>query len=567
MTKRLNLKTILTISVLHFCICSAGFADKVIYVDDDANGLNDGSSWVNAYKYLQNALADANSSPKPVEIRVAQGIYKPDQGSGKTPGDREAAFQLINGVTLKGGYAGLGQPDPNAWDIELYETILNGDLAGNDVCVNDPCDLLTEPSRAENSYHLVVAGIGADIGADANAVLDGFIITAGNANGEDYPNNQSGGGGILIRWYFPFGQGPILTNCKFTRNSAYSGGGMFNDHSRTTLTNCTFSENFAIWGGAIGDDGHPWPKLVNCILNNNRASYKGGAIANGESHAALENCTLIANHAQLGGAIYNGDGGAILTNCTVIGNSAERGGAVLNNDGDVTMTSCVVKENSCTDRGGVVFLSGDDTATLTNCILTANSAGQGGVLHIGNDSYAKVTNCTLNGNRATNNGGALYLGVPDSAIVTNCILWLNKPQAIYPKLLGSKIVITYNDVQGGWIGEGNINADPCFAGPNNGDYHLKSQAGRWDANEGQWTKDEVTSLCIDAGDPMSPIGLEPFPNGGIINMGAYGGTVEASKSYFGQPVCETIIAGDINGDCKVNLTDFALMVFHWLEER
>ncbi len=79
--------------------------------------------------------------------------------------------------------------------------------------------------------------------------------------------------------------------------------------------------------------------------------------------------------------------------------------------------------------------------------------------------------------------------------------------------------------------------------------------------------DDVMSPCIDAGDPMSPIGYEPFPNGGIINMGAYGGTAEASKSYFGQPPCETIVAGDINGDCKVNFLDFRLLALHWLEER
>jgi hypothetical protein len=133
-------------------------------------------------------------------------------------------------------------------------------------------------------------------------------------------------------------------------------------------------------------------------------------------------------------------------------------------------------------------------------------------------------------------------------------------------------------------GAGNIDYDPCFADlgywdPNGtledtnddfwvmGDYHLKSQAGRWDSNEGRWVMDDVTSPCIDAGDPMSPIGLEPFPNGGIINMGAYGGTTEASKSYFGGPVCATIIAGDVNGDCKVNFLDFRLMSLHWLEDR
>ena len=113
---------------------------------------------------------------------------------------------------------------------------------------------------------------------------------------------------------------------------------------------------------------------------------------------------------------------------------------------------------------------------------------------------------------------------------------------------------------------GIINYDPLFADPNNGDYHLKSQGGRWDPNSGSWVIDEVTSPCIDAGDPNTPIGNEPFPNGGIINMGAYGGTTEASKSYFGEPLCETIITGDINGDCKVDFEDILILLLHWLEE-
>ena len=75
-----------------------------------------------------------------------------------------------------------------------------------------------------------------------------------------------------------------------------------------------------------------------------------------------------------------------------------------------------------------------------------------------------------------------------------------------------------------------INADPLFADPESGDYHLKSQTGRWDPNSESWIVDDVTSPCIDSGDPNSPMSSEPFPNGGIINMGAYGGTAEASKS-------------------------------------
>ena len=72
--------------------------------------------------------------------------------------------------------------------------------------------------------------------------------------------------------------------------------------------------------------------------------------------------------------------------------------------------------------------------------------------------------------------------------------------------------------------------DPLFADPDNGDFHLKSQDGRYDPATQTWILDEVTSLCIDAGDPNSPLGDEPEPNGGRINMGAYGGTCDASKS-------------------------------------
>jgi hypothetical protein len=145
----------------------------------------------------------------------------------------------------------------------------------------------------------------------------------------------------------------------------------------------------------------------------------------------------------------------------------------------------------------------------------------------------------------------------------------------------SIITVIYSDIFGGWPGEGNIDTDPCFVTPGywdangtpedanddfrvDGNYHLKSQGGRWDMNSESWLQDNVTSPCIDAGDLMSPIGLEQFPNGGQINMGTYGGMAEASKSYFGEPVCKTVIAGDLNGDCRINSLDFRLMMLNWL---
>ncbi|OHB64180.1 MAG: hypothetical protein A2168_00705 [Planctomycetes bacterium RBG_13_50_24] len=185
----------------------------------------------------------------------------------------------------------------------------------------------------------------------------------------------------------------------------------------------------------------------------------------------------------------------------------------------------------------------------------------------------------------------------DATIISNCIIDNEGNEIHNPD--GSRITIDYTNLLGGassiddpcnavvW-GMDNIDADPCFVDPGHwadaddpnivvepndpnavwidGDYHLKSQAGRWDPVSQNWVQDDVTSPCIDAGDPNRPIGHEPFPNGGVINMGAYGGTTEASKSYFGKPVCETIIAGDINGDCKVNLDDLVILMAHWLQD-
>jgi hypothetical protein len=151
--------------------------------------------------------------------------------------------------------------------------------------------------------------------------------------------------------------------------------------------------------------------------------------------------------------------------------------------------------------------------------------------------------------------------------IENCIIYNSYYIGIR---VGGTVNILYSNVDhisGGGVvnwGPGNINTNPCFVDDANGDYHLKSEAGRWNPSSGSWVKDDVTSPCIDSGNLSTPVDLEPFPNGGRINMGAYGGTTEASKSYFGEPVCETIVAGDINGDCKVNFLDFQLMALHWL---
>ena len=605
---------------LLLAVFSTSATAKTIYVDDDANGANNGTSWENAYKYLQNALVDAKSSPKPVEIRVAQGTYRPDEDTlhPNGTGIREATFQLINSVTLKGGYAGYGQPDPNNWNIDLYKTILSGDLDGNDVEVSDPCDLLTEPTRVENSYSVVTGS-----GNDKTAILDGFIITASNANGSDpaYPDNCGGG-------MFNEHGSPTITNCTFIANSAsICGGGMFNyDRSSPTVINCTFNGNLVEGEGSGMWNGYnSSPTVINCTFRVNSANeIGGGGMYNmTNSSPTVEDCTFIGNSAgSSGGGMVNYDHSSPkVTNCTFSGNSANefRGGGMVNHtSSNPTVTNCTFSANSADDRGGGMSNS-ISSPTVTNCTFSGNSAQNGGGMDnyesspiltncafsgnwanndgggmFNNYSNPKVNNCTFRGNSSENNGGGMYnygsgpkvnkCTMADNNAANGLAMACDSYQHRYPRTItmfnciiwngsdwlgnndNSTIRINYSDVQGGWPGEGNLNKDPCFTDPINNDYHLKSQAGRWDANSASWVKDDVTSHCIDAGDPASPIGLEPFPNGGIINMGAYGGTIEASKSYFGEPVCETIVAGDINGDCIVDFKDFAIMAFHWLEE-
>jgi len=115
-------------------------------------------------------------------------------------------------------------------------------------------------------------------------------------------------------------------------------------------------------------------------------------------------------------------------------------------------------------------------------------------------------------------------------IIADSILYNNATSLDMAQISSDMALVTYSDVQGGWPGEGNIVTDPLFVDPENGDYHLKSQAGRWDLTSQSWILDDVTSPCIDAGNPSTSFGSEPVNNGGIINMGVYGGTLEASKS-------------------------------------
>ncbi len=199
------------------------------------------------------------------------------------------------------------------------------------------------------------------------------------------------------------------------------------------------------------------------------------------------------------------------------------GGISCTNNSSPNISKCVLKGNNAV-KGGGGFSNQGGSPKVTNCIFSGNSAESGGGLY--DSSNTLVVNCTFTNNSTTSGGGIHNQG--GALTLTNCILWNNTPAEVH--IGAGTISATYCNIKRGFTGEGNIAADPLFADAANGDYHLKSHGGRWNPASETWVIDGITSPCIDAGDPSSPVGDEPQPNGGRINMGAYGGTAEASKS-------------------------------------
>ena len=298
-----------------------------------------------------------------------------------------------------------------------------------------------------------------------------------------------------------------------------------------------------------------------------------------------------------GGGIFSCGGGSTIRNCIITSNHAlQEGGGLWCSGENTRVIDCAIRDNTTEHGSGAGVHLAYGLQKVEGCLITHNVGGAG--LSINYLSEASVTNCSIAGNQSLWRGGGVHFvsGSGKECAITNTVIWGNTAAGGGDQIGGGwnrgggrdtdNVSFRYCFVQAGvnavywpyaewqdidWqetMKEGVVFLDdPCFADPNNGDYHLKSQAGRWDPNSQSWVPDDVTSPCIDAGDPNSPIGYEPFPNGGRINMGAYGGTSEASKSYFGRPVCQIPIAGDINGDCVVNFKDLAVMMRHWLEDR
>ncbi len=281
--------TPLLIAILFF-----GELTAQVYVDENANGTNNGASWNNAFTDLQSAIAIAVSG---TEIWIAEGIYKPTSTT-----DRTISFNLPSGISIYGGFSPAnGSIDMATRDSDTYETILSGEIGtvGND---ND------------NTYIVVST---TDV---TNLTADGLIIQDASARG-----TEEASAGWLYSNVSTVSQINI-SRCIFRNNQGTLGGAFINlsvnSDANVYFEHCIFSGNVSYFttlgtgfGGAIINFqllSNSQMTLDNCLLYDNAAVGYGGAIYNNnQNNSSLElnviNSSICKNFASAGkgNAIYN----------------------------------------------------------------------------------------------------------------------------------------------------------------------------------------------------------------------------------------------------------------------
>ena len=239
-------------------------------------------------------------------------------------------FQLKNGVALLGGFAGVAAIDPNARDPQRYETILSGDLHGNDVDLWEPGSPVYEFLQSDNSPSVIQS-----MSTDATAVLDGFVVES-----------------AVQSSFLNQGGSPRIANCVFRKGS---GVAFRCEGGQPTLVNCVFQENGSpkSSGSAI-TAVNARLTLKNCRFLGNSAAREGGAICGTGSDLALTGCIFERNAALAGGAIHQTAGTLTLVDCAFEGNAAQEGGAVAFAVERASMIRCVFKDNWAITWGGAL---------------------------------------------------------------------------------------------------------------------------------------------------------------------------------------------------------------------
>lgn len=500
---------------------TAACLPQIIYVQQQAAGVNTGASWDAAYADLQDALTAAIPGD---QIWVAAGSYRPNSRF-VDRGSLLSAFQIPDRVAMYGGFQG-GETSVAQRDWQQHPTVLFGNGA----------------------YHVITTAA-----VSAATVLDGFTITGGSASGDIGPltvgagwQNDHGSPTIrncIFENNYATGSGaglnntqgsPLLSHVVFRKNTAEaSGGGMTNYGGTPILQDVVFQQNqvsngIVGRGGGFANLGGGSATLVDVTFEGNTSASIGGGIANDAATLTISVATFQGNRGEVGGAIgHIGNGTLVISDATFLGNVAQMGGGVANLASKLSIHHATFQRNSASYAGGGVFVQyATDLNELHTLVFSGNYAHEGaGIAFEG--SAGSVGNATFVGNRSWY-GPALF-GSYSALLVQNSIVWENEP------LEGGQVNgvnIRYSLVQGGATGPGNTSADPRFVngagndhrfGSDDDDLRLRAGSPAIDAGDASVLPATVTTDHAGAprfvDDPTAPdIGLGSGP---AIDMGAY----------------------------------------------
>ncbi len=327
---------------------------------------------------------------------------------------------------------------------------------------------------------------------DGDSILSGLTITNGQAG-----EGLSFGGGVSCHE-----SSPTITKCIITRNSATYGGGIYLYQSSPLISDNIITDNSASQsGGGIAYSGKGSPTISHNTITGNSAVFYGGGLSCGSGSSATISDNVITDNRSAHGA--------------GISCMSEAATTIINN---IVCENVGVRDGPCgTSMGGGIYCAHASPA-ITNNTISHTSADWGGGIMCNLSSSPTIKNCIIT---FSPSGGGIYRH-SGSPTVRYCDVFRN---------------VDADDEQANYVGiddqtgtNGNISVHPRWPGADRDDFHLRSEAGRWNPNTQRWVRDGVTSPCIDAGDPNSECNHEPPGNGRRINMGAYGNTPEASRT-------------------------------------
>ncbi|MEM7517241.1 MAG: right-handed parallel beta-helix repeat-containing protein, partial [Planctomycetota bacterium] len=389
---KLSVSRLLSRACLLVSLAASTAQAQVVYVSASAPAGGDGSSWSSAFQSLADGLAFASFGDR---VFVAEGVYRPDQGSFKTLGDREETFKLSEGVSIYGGFVGT-ESDPLLREGSAAATILTGDLNGD--------DLPGFTNRGDNSYHVVRGR-----GITSLTVIDGFTIQGGNADGGA---TEPVGGGI----YNASLCSPTVRDCTIRDNRASdSGGGVANRLSSSPVfENCVIEDNYAeIGGGGWYDFQNGAPILSGVsFLRNESGSLGGGAYSLSNCTPSFMDCVFEENYAAGNGGAYRNEFSSLpsFDECTFTGNVAGDFAGALDNDGmTYTLRGCEFVNNVSGLDGGGVRTTAD--MSFVACTWIDNQAGAKGGAIVCTELSATLTvlRCLIRGNSAVESGGGIHM--------------------------------------------------------------------------------------------------------------------------------------------------------------